>query len=188
MKRLLRKHQQLLLLEVIPHHKMNNLKITRNKKIKIIDMILIFGTIIFLAGFVNYAQPLIISPIDNLETTNNSILFEFERGNIILIDDNLEFSSPQKIYAEDNLIINLKEGKYYWKIESVLESEVREFTIISEVNLKLKSVGNKYEIVNIGNVKLDVGIYENNLLTENIILDIDESEEISGTKFVGMQI
>lgn len=152
-----------------------------------IDMVLIFGTIIFLAGFVNYAQPLIIAPIDNLETTNSAVLFEFERGNVILIDDNLEFSSPQRIYAEDNLIINLKEGKYYWKIEGVMKSDVREFTILSEVNLKLKKVKDKYRIVNAGNVELDVDIYDNRSFVGNVILDIDEEKEISGTKFVGKQ-
>ena len=166
---------------------MDNLNITRNKKIKIIDMVLIFGTIIFLAGFVNYAQPLIISPIDNLETTNGAVLSEFERGNIILIDDNLEFSSPQKIHAEDNLIINLKQGKYYWKIEGILNSKIREFTILSEVNLKLKKVDDKYRIVNAGNVELDVEIYEDKSFVGNVILDMDESEEVSGTKFVGKQ-
>ncbi len=159
----------------------------KNKHIKIIDFVLIVGTVLFFASFVNYARPLVIAPINNLATTNSSVLFEFERGNIILIDDNLEFSSPQKIQAEDNLVINLKTGKYYWKIEGVLESEVREFTILSEVNLKLKRVEDKYLIVNAGNLELDVGIYENKSFVENIILDIDESKEVSGTKFMGEQ-
>lgn len=150
-------------------------------------MVLVVGTIIFLAGFVNYARPLVIAPLDNLETTNTSVLFEFERGNVILIDDNLEFSSPDKIYAKDDLIINLKAGKYYWKIEGVFDSNVREFTILSEVNLKLKRVDDKYRIVNAGNVELDVEIYENRSKVSNIILDIDEEREVSGTKFVGRE-
>ena len=154
----------------------------KSKHVKIIDMVLVFGTIFFLVGFVNYAQPLIIAPLDNLETTNSSVLFEFERGNVILIDDNLEFSSPQRIEVEDNLIINLKQGKYYWKIEGVLESDVREFTILSEVNLKLKRINNKYEIVNAGNVELDVEVYENRSFVGNIILDIDEIKEVYGKK------
>ncbi|MEN7982646.1 MAG: hypothetical protein ABFQ65_04315, partial [Nanoarchaeota archaeon] len=107
----------------------------KNKHIKIIDKVLIIGTILFIASFVNYARPLIIAPIDNLETTNSSVLFEFERGNIILIDDNPEFSSPKKIHVEDNLVINLDEGKYYWKLDGIFNSGIRELTIISEVNL-----------------------------------------------------
>lgn len=150
-------------------------------------MVLIFGTIFFLAGFVNYAQPLIIAPLNNLETTNGSVLFEFERGNVILIDDNLEFSSPQKIYAVDNLIINLNVGKYYWKIEGVMNSDVKELTILSQVNLKLKKVDDKYLVVNAGNVELNVEVYNNKSFVENIILNIDESKEVSGTKFVGAQ-
>jgi hypothetical protein len=157
----------------------------KSKYIKLIDIVLIFGTIIFLASFVSYARPLVISPINNLETTNQSVLFNFERGNIILIDDNLEFSSPQKIYAENNLIINLKPGKYYWKIEGMIGSEIRDLTILSEINLRLKQVGDLYEITNAGNVDLNVGIYENENLVDNLILNVDESQEISGEKFIG---
>lgn len=158
-----------------------------NKHIKIIDMALIFATVLFLAGSFNYAHPLIISPVNNFETTNGSVLFEFERGNVVLIDDNLEFSSPEKIVAEDNLIINLKPGKYYWKLEGILDSNVREFTILSEINLKLKKLEDKYQIVNAGNVQLDVDIYENKSLVGNVILDIDEESIASGTKFIGKQ-
>jgi hypothetical protein len=159
----------------------------KNKNIIIVDLILVVGTIIILAGFVNYARPLVISPLDDIETTKGAVLFEFEKANIILIDDNLEFSSPMKIHAEDNLIINLKPGKYYWKIEGILESEIRELTILSEVNLKLKSTEDRYALVNAGNVKLNVEIYENNTLTGNIILDVSEEKEVFGTKFVGKE-
>ena len=153
--------------------------------IKIIDTVLIVGTILSIASFVVYAQPLVISPLDNLKTTNNSVLFEFERGNVILIDDNLEFTSPEKIYAEDNLVINLKAGKYYWKVEGLVESEIREITIMSEVNLKIKKSADKFEIVNAGNVKLDVEVYDNESKVDNLVLDIDEEKEVAGTKFIG---
>jgi hypothetical protein len=136
---------------------------------------------------VTYARPLVIAPLNNFETTNNSVLFEFERGNIILIDDNLEFSSPQKIYAEDNLIINLKTGKYFWKIDGLVESEIRELTIISEVNLRFKKIDDKFVLVNSGNVKLNVDVYDNESLVDNFILDIDDDKEINGNKFVGEQ-
>jgi hypothetical protein len=155
--------------------------------IKIIDSVVIIGTILFIASFVTYARPLVIAPLNNLETTNNSVLFEFERGNIILIDDNLEFSSPQKIYAEDNLIINLKTGKYFWKIDGLVESEIRELTIISEVNLRFKKIDDKFVLVNSGNVKLNVDVYDNESLVDNFILDIDDDKEINGNKFVGEQ-
>jgi hypothetical protein len=157
----------------------------KNNHLKIIDSILIIGTVLFLASFAVYARPLVIAPLNNLQTTNNSVLFEFERGHVILIDDNIDFTSPQRINAEDNLVINLKPGKYYWKIEGIAYSEIRELTILSEVNLKLKKVDDVYKIVNAGNVKLSVEIYDNNSLIDNVVLDVDEEQNISGEKFVG---
>jgi len=159
----------------------------KHKHIKLIDSILIIGTILFISSFAVYARPLVIAPMNNLQTTNSSVLFEFERGNVILIDDNLEFSSPQKIQAEDNLVINLKPGKYYWKVEGIAYSEIRELTIISEVNLKMKKFEDKYRLVNAGNVELNVEVYDNESLIDNLVLGIDEERKVNGTMFVGEQ-
>ena len=156
------------------------------KKIIILDLIFVVGSLFVIALLVGYSKPLVIAPIDELETTNAAVLFEFEKADLILIDDNLKFSSPQKFYAEDNLVINLKPGVYYWKVQGTLGSEIRELTVKSEVDLKLKkSVNESYEIVNAGNTKLNVDVYENGLFTGNVVLDVDEEEEVSGTKFVG---
>ncbi len=159
------------------------------KHILAIDMILIVGTAIALLGIIGYTKPLVIAPIDELQTTNTSILFEFEKGNIILIDDNPYFTSPEKILAENNLVINLKPGKYYWKVQGAFsrESEVRELTILSEIELKLKKTADGYAVVNAGNVELNVEIYNNNTLSETVVLAVDETAEVSGTKFVGRQ-
>ena len=157
------------------------------KKIIILDLIFVVGSLFVIALLVGYSKPLVIAPIDELETTNAAVLFEFEKADLILIDDNLKFSSPQKFYAEDNLVINLKPGVYYWKVQGTLGSEIRELTVKSEVDLKLKksAVNESYEIVNAGNTKLNVDVYENGLFTGNVVLDVDEEEEVSGTKFVG---
>ena len=157
------------------------------KQIYAVDLILIVGTSIVLILLVGYAQPLIISPINELETSNTSVLFSFEKGNIIYIDDNPEFTSPEKISAKDNLVINLKPGAYYWRVEGLLESEVRTLTINSKVDLRLKDAGKNYEVVNFGNTKLKVDIYDNMTLVGNVILDIDKNANVSGTKFAGEQ-
>ncbi len=158
------------------------------KKIKIIDSVLIIASVLFLASFVTYARPLVIAPIDNFETTNSSILFEFERGSVILIDDNPEFSSPREIHAKNNLIINLKPGKYYWKIDGVIDSKVREFEVISEVNLKMEKSGDKYRIVNAGNAEVEVEVYEEEELVGNVLLEVNEEKKLTGTAFVGRSI
>ena len=70
----------------------------------------------------------------------------------------------------------------------MLNSEIRKITIVSEIGLKLRRAGNEsYDIVNSGNTELNVDIYNNEVLTGNIILDADESKEVSGTKFIGKQ-
>ena len=160
----------------------------KSNQIYKIDLVLIIGTIICLIVLVGYARPLVIHPLNNFETTNSSVLFSFENANKILIDDSLDFTSPDEIYAEDNLLINLKPGVYYWRTEGILKSEIRRLTIQSEVNLKLKELENgSYELVNAGNVVLNVDVYNESLLQESFLLDADEGREVAGTKFIGQQ-
>jgi hypothetical protein len=157
-----------------------------NKKhILAIDLIVVVGTLLIIAGFVGYARPLVIAPVNEFSTTESKVLFSFVKGNSILIDDNLDFSSPDEIFAEDNLIINFKPGVYYWKIKGILGSEIRTFTIESEIDLKIKEGEENYEIVNSGNEKLNVDIYDFDLKTGTVILEVDETESVSGTKFIG---
>jgi len=157
------------------------------KHIYAIDFAIIVGTLITLIGVVGYARPLVIAPINELNTTSTSVLFEFEKAEMVLIDDNFEFTSPDKMYAKDNLVINLKPGVYYWKVSGALESEIRTLTILSKVDLKLRSAGDRFEVVNVGNVGLSVDIYDNKTLVGNIKLERDESRNVSGTAFVGRQ-
>ena len=162
------------------------MKITK-KQIYAIDAAILILTLLVIISLVGNVRPLVIEPIDNLQTLNTSVLFSFEKGNAIYIDDNQEFTSPEKVYAKDNLVINLKPGKYYWKVEGILSSEIRSLTIQSEVDLKLKEAGNNYEVVNSGNTRLKVNLYNDNTLVGNVILDVDKSANVSGNKFIGEQ-
>lgn len=116
---------------------------------------------------------------------NGSVLFSIERAELILIDDNNEFTSPEQFIVKDGLVINLKPGVYYWKAESVLKSEVRKLTINSEIDLKLRKMESGYGITNAGNTRLDVEVYNGTSLVDKIKLDVDEDKSLSGTKFVG---
>lgn len=158
-----------------------------NKKyVLLIDLVLVIGSLFLISGFVGYTRPLVIAPFDDYENSNGSVLFSFEKADLILIDNNLEFSSPQEIYVENNLVVNLKPGIYYWKVVGALESDIRKFTIKSEIDLSLKEIENgNFEVVNSGNEKLDVDVYEKGKLTGKVVLDVDESKEVSGTKFIG---
>jgi hypothetical protein len=157
------------------------------KKIIAIDLLVLVGSLVIIAATVGYARPLVIAPIDDFETTATAVLFSFKKADVILIDDNLAFSSPQEIFVENNLVVNLKPGEYYWKVKGALSSEVRKLRIVSEIDLKLRKSGENYEVVNSGNTKLEVDIYESDEFTEKVVLGIDEGEEISGTKFIGRE-
>lgn len=156
----------------------------KNKLIYAIDFIIIVGTLVSLIYMARYARPMVIAPSDGFNSTTG-VLFEFERADYILIDDNKNFTSPEKIYAEDNLVVNLEPGHYYWKVVGALSSEVREMTINSNVELKMKKIAeDRYEVVNSGNVNLNVDMYNKGKYTGSVILDIDESKNVSGTKFI----
>ncbi len=194
------------------------------KHVKVVDMVLVVGSILILLGTLSYYEGLIgqqsvsLSPLDGFQTENRFVLFEFENAKTILIDDNIEFSSPEKYNVKNNFVINLKPGKYYWKLEGNKEnsgnwgtfspespmdisersdlinrnihkeSEIRQFTIESEVSLKLRDKGEgKYEIVNAGNENLDVDVYQFGKLKENVVLDVYGKKEVSGDKFIGGQ-
>ncbi|MBI5804077.1 hypothetical protein HY450_02440 [Candidatus Pacearchaeota archaeon] len=160
----------------------------KNKHVVAIDFVIIAATLVFALVLVGYARPLIIAPVDELITTNSSVLFEFEKGDFILLDNNLDFSSPEKIYAEDNLIINLKPGVYYWRVQGALTSEIRQLTIQSEVELKLKEFADgKFKIVNAGNTNLNVDVYENGELNQTLTLGVEEEKEVSGKKFIARE-
>ena len=79
----------------------------RRKMIIAIDIAVIGISFVLVLLAVNYARPLVISPVNDFSTTNDSVLFSFQKGNIIEIDDNPNFTSPQKISAANNLVINL---------------------------------------------------------------------------------
>lgn len=157
------------------------------RKILAIDFVLIVGTLFALFFIIGYARPLVIAPIDGLETTDNTVLFSFENGDRILIDDNLGFSSPMIIDVQDNIVVTLEPGVYYWKIDGVIDSEVRELTIKSLVDLKLREKDGQYNVVNSGNTRLNVDIYEKGELTGSVVLERDQEKEVFGDKFIGGQ-
>jgi len=156
-----------------------------SKWMKRIDIVVVLVSLTLLVGIVGYGMPMVISPVDDFETTSSSVLFEFSGGNKILLDDNLEFSSPEEIYAEDDLVINLKPGVYYWKVVGIGSSEVRELTIKSVVDLRLQEIDGGYEVVNAGNVGMDVDVYSHGVFVGKVVLEPEELEELEGDKFIG---
>lgn len=162
------------------------MKLTK-KQVSVIDLTILAGTALALAFLVNYATPLIISPNDNLETTNNQILFSIEKGNYLLIDDNPEFSSPEKVFIQDNLTLNLKPGEYYWKVGGILNSRIRKLNVTSKIDIRLQSNNETYNVINAGNVLTNVSFYaDENFMTSKII-DLRDSTPVTGNLVKGEQ-
>lgn len=151
------------------------------------DVVILVVTLIALLVLVGYSRPLVISPLDRFTTTNASVLFSFERGKGILLDDNSEFSSPEFINTEKDLIVTLQPGKYYWKAEGIIDSAVHTLTVLSLVDLQLKKNGEYYEVINTGNVVTNVSFYEDDLIVNTELLAIDSSLPVEGTGVEGRE-
>lgn len=160
-----------------------------HKHILLIDAVILIGSLLAVAGFIGYTRPLVISPLDSAIIPSNDILFSFHKADRILIDTNLEFTSPEIIYVKNNIIINLKPGIYYWKVEGVLSSEIRKFTVESSIDLQIRELDEgDYQVVNSGTVPLEVYVYNNGVLSDKLIVDVDEnSPQVKGDKFIGEQ-
>jgi len=150
-----------------------------------VDAVLIVISLVVVMGLIGYARPLVIAPLDDYASTEGEILFSIEKADKLLIDDNLEFSSPTEYLLGDGLEINLDPGVYYWKAVGVVSSKVRTLTINSEVNFELKELGDGYGVVNVGNVRLNVDVYSGDELIEKVKLNPDEEARAEGDKFVG---
>ena len=157
------------------------------KHIILIDALIVFISLAVIFFAVGYARPLVIAPIDDFVTTDNSVLFSFEKADVILIDDNLQFNSPQEIYVSGDIIVNLIPGVYYWKVVGAIASEVRELTIESSIDLKIsESEDGTVSVINSGSVPLEVSVYNQGVLSDRIVVDTDsESSTIKGDKYLG---
>lgn len=130
--------------------------------------------IVFVVGvfsFVLFFSPSSKSPEDDSVITGNIISFDLDNAEIILIDDNPDFSSPIEINLSEinRTKIWLAPGVYYWKSSGVLESSVKKFTIPSEVGLELENATLK----NSGNVPVEVTKETEAGSTGLVILDVE---------------
>jgi hypothetical protein len=158
-----------------------------NKKyVYAIDAVCLVVTLGIIISSLIFLRPNLYSPPSGL-TTTGAVLFSFSNGDYILIDDNLQFSSPQRYEVRDDLLITLNPGSYYWKVVGALSSEIRQLTVQSVVDLRLRESSDGYELVNGGNTKLDVDIYENGTLTGRAVLDVDETGKANGNSFFGRE-
>jgi len=149
-----------------------------------LDLIVILVSVFLLMGLVGYARPLVIAPIDDYESDTGRVLFEFDRADVLLIDDNMEFTSPDEYEGSNGGVLILEPGVYYWKTTGVLGSEIRKLTINSRVELELLETEEGVAVVNAGNVRLNVDVYDDEELVDKVKLEVG-SLSSEGDKFVG---
>jgi len=150
------------------------------------DMMLVGITLLALLFLVGYVRPLVISPLNDYETSDSEILFSIEKADTLLIDDNYDFTTPREYNIREGLEISLEPGEYYWKAVGILGSEIRMLTIKSNVDLRIRKLGeDSFGVVNGGNVRLNVDVYNGTELVDKIKVDVGEENSANGDKFVG---
>ena len=130
-------------------------------------------------------------PKTSADVNGNWVKFETINANVIMISENPDFSNPRYIDLTEskNISYNLDPGTYYWKSDNgVIEGISHKFTIDSEVGMNLNKTENESELVNIGDVKINVTKNDNGVMVGHIILEPDESEKIDDNgSYVGRQ-
>ena len=145
-----------------------------NKKyVYAIDGILLVGTLagLFLVLFSLGvgATGMAVGPVHD----SNDVLFYFDKGNKLLVDERIDFLDYEKFDIKEGTKIFFKPGIYYLMVSENedLNDEVIEFTIESEVELKIKELDGKHGLVNAEDFRLNVDVYEEDVLVENIKLE-----------------
>lgn len=129
--------------------------------------------LLFIIGIVIY----LVYPRTLFEINGNVVRFDSMNAEVIILSENPDFSNPRYIDVNGNVSLNLKPGTYYWKASNgIIQGLKKEFIISSEVGLEIEKE-NGTELVNVGNVKVNV-TKEDGVMVGHIILEPNESEEI----------
>ncbi|MFB6246273.1 MAG: hypothetical protein ABEI74_01620 [Candidatus Pacearchaeota archaeon] len=153
----------------------NNPKMKKNTTLKMIGIELVLLVVIVLVIFQ-------LSPGASLNRQTGAAsqeILKFKNAHAILIDDNSDFTSPQRI---DGNKTTLEPDKYYWKAIGLLgETKTGNFTIDSEVVINVKEKGNKTEVQNIGNVPVNITTREGKVVRSGLVVEEGSSLELNGT-------
>lgn len=145
-----------------------------SKMIIVLQLVIVVGSL----SFVYFFAPKLYYPRNNELIEGNEVIFRFKNANVILIDDNPDFNSPQKIDISrmDDIAVRFKPGIYYWKAVNVLESPAKMFTVNSDVGLELYEENSSLE--NVGNVPLNVTKENEKGISGLAILDVGVKYEV----------
>ncbi len=156
-------------------------KLSGNKKI-VISQVVFLGVLLAMVYF--------LYPKVNVDVDGNFVDFKSINANVIMISENSDFSNPRYLeFSErNNFSFNLEPGTYYWKpSNSLIGGFGNQFIIESEVGLEVNR-SNGTELVNVGNVKINV-TKQGGIMVGHIILEPEDVEKIEDKgEYVGRQI
>lgn len=122
-----------------------------------------------------------VYPKTELSVSGNSVKFDSINTDMIMISNNPDFSNSRYIELREikEFSVTLKPGTYYWKpVNNLIQGFGNKIIIESEVGMKIERSQEETELVNIGNVKMNVTKGENGTMVGHIILEPDELEKI----------
>ena len=122
-----------------------------------------------------------IYPRANVDVNGNFVNINSINAKVILISENPDFTNPRYIETDKvkNISFDLKPGTYYWKSDNgIVEGFKNEFTIDSKVAMNINKSENESDLVNVGNVKINISKGKDGVMVGRIILDTGESVEI----------
>jgi len=154
------------------------------KHMKIIMAQMIFLVVILSVVYILYPRTEVI-------LNKDFVSFNSINANVIIISENPDFSNPKYLDLSErkNISLSLEPGTYYWKSDNgVIQGLKNEFTIESEVGLSINRGENKTDLINVGNVKINVTKDEKGVMVGHVILGPEESEKIEDSgEYTGRQ-
>lgn len=142
-------------------------QIKKTTKMFVIEAILLF---LIIGGLLFFTPK-----ITNVNENNKITFFKFTNAYAVLIDDNPDFSSPEKIGEKE---VKLNPGEYYWKAIGILgESETGNFTIDSEVVINMNINNETTTIENKGNVPVNLTRKTGSIISGNMIIEVNKNQE-----------
>lgn len=142
-----------------------------------IKMIAIQGFFLILVVIVIF----VLYPRSEVSVNGNFVKFDSINSKVIMISENPDFSNPRYIDFSErkNFTFNLAPGTYYWKSDNgIIQGLSHEFTIESEVGMDINRSKNETDLVNIGNVKINVTKNKEGVMVGHIILEPEKAKKI----------
>jgi hypothetical protein len=133
-------------------------------------------------------------PRTQVDVKADWVNFNSINAKVIMISENPDLSNPRYIEIEPGkkLSYELYPGTYYYKSDNgIIQGLKNEFKIDSRVGLNLKDKGNQSDLVNVGNVRINVTRARNGMMVGHIILEDGGEEAIENLEkneeYIGRQ-